>query len=145
MTDLTPIQKEIVTALEQMKEKSLITEANLAKKVRENAKISGKNKAGICLKDLEVCIEYLGENNGLPYALHLNSANDILIKKIGSDGEAGKIKLLDGDAKKRRQSSEKSISVLTNGDLRQKASGGKGLQKRNDRKKMSFRDVEEFE
>ena len=145
MTDLTPIQKEIVTALEQMKEKSLITEANLAKKVRENAKISGKNKAGICLKDLEVCIEYLGENNGLPYALHLNSANDILIKKIGSDGEAGKIKLLDGDAKKRRQSSEKSISVLTNGDLRQKASGGKVAKKRNNRKKMSFRDVEEME
>ena len=85
MTDLTPIQKEIVTALEQMKEKSLITEANLAKKVRENAKISGKNKAGICLKDLEVCIEYLGENKQLLYALHLNSANDILIKKVGSD------------------------------------------------------------
>jgi len=145
MTDLTPIQKEIVTALEQMKEKSLITEANLAKKVRENAKISGKNKAGICLKDLEVCIEYLGENNGLPYALHLNSANDILIKKIGSDSETGKIKLLDGDAKKRRQSSERSISVLTNGDLRQKASGGKVAKKRNDRKKMSFRDVEEME
>lgn len=150
MTDLTPIQKEIVTALEQMKEKSMITEANLAKKVRENAKISGKNKAGICLKDLEVCIEYLGENNQLPYALHLNSANDILIKKIGSDESlsgcaAREWKLLDGDAKKRRQSSEKSISVLTNGDLRQKASGGKGLQKRNDRKKMSFRDVEEFE
>lgn len=150
MTDLTPIQKEIVTALEQMKEKSLITEANLAKKVRENAKIFGKNKAGICLKDLEVCIEYLGENNGLPYALHLNSANDILIKKVGSDESpsccaARDWKLLDGDAKKRRQSSEKSISVLTNGDLRQKASGGKGLQKRTDRKKMSFRDVEEME
>lgn len=139
MTDLTPIQKEIVTALEQMKEKSLITEANLAKKVRENAKISGKNKAGISLKDLEVCIEYLGENKELPYALHLNSANDILIKKEDV------WKLLDWDAKKRRQSSEKSISVLTNGDLRQKASGGRGLQKRNDRRKMSFRDVEEFE
>ena len=139
MNELTPIQKEIVTALEQMKEKSLITEANLAKKVRENAKISGKNKAGICLKDLEVCIEYLGENNQLPYALHLNSANDILIKREES------WKLLEGDAKKRRQSSEKFISVLTNGDLRQKASGGKGLQKRNDRKKMSFRDVEEIE
>ena len=145
MNELTAIQKEIVTALEQMKEKSLITEANLAKKVRENAKIFGKNKAGICLKDLEVCIEYLGENNGLPFALHLNSANDILIKKIGSNGEADKIKLLDGDAKKRRQSSERSISVLTNGDLRQKASGGKVAKKRNDRKKMSFRDVEEFE
>ena len=137
MTDLTPIQKEIVTALEQMKEKSLITEANLAKKVRENAKISGKNKAGICLKDLEVCIEYLGENKELPYALHLNSANDILIKKEDV------WKLLDGDAKKRRQSSEKSISVLTNGDLRQKASGGKVAKKRNDRKKLDYRNFQE--
>ncbi|MDY4833121.1 MAG: hypothetical protein SO161_11445 [Treponema sp.] len=137
MTDLTPIQKEIVTALEQMKEKSLITEANLAKKVRENAKISGKNKAGICLKDLEVCIEYLGENAQLPYALHLNSANDILIKKVDS------WKLLDGDAKKRRQSSEKSISVLTNGDLRKKASGGKVAKKRNDRKKLDYRHFQE--
>ena len=137
MTDLTPIQKEIVTALEQMKEKSLITEANLAKKIRENAKISGKNKAGISLKDLEVCIEYLGENNQLPYALHLNSANDILIKKVDS------WKLLDGDAKKRRQSSEKSMSVLTNGDLRQKASGGKVAKKRNDRKKIDYRNFEE--
>ena len=137
MTDLTPIQKEIVTALEQMKEKSLITEANLAKKVRENAKISSKNKAGICLKDLEVCIEYLGENKELPYALHLNSANDILIKKVDS------WKLLDGDAKKRRQSSEKSISVLTNGDLRQKASGGKVAKKRNDRKKLDYRYFQE--
>lgn len=137
MTDLTPIQKEIVTALEQMKEKSLITEANLAKKVRENAKISGKNKAGICLKDLEVCIEYLGENKELPYALHLNSANDILIKKVDS------WKLLAGDAKKRRQSSEKSISVLTNGDLRQKASGGKVAKKRNDRKKIDYRHFQE--
>ena len=137
MNELTPIQKEIATALEQMKEKSLITEANLAKKVRENAKISGKNKAGICLKDLEVCIEYLGENNQLPYALHLNSANDILIKKEES------WKLLDGDAKKRRQSSEKSISVLTNSDLRQKASGGKGMQKRTGRKKLDYRIFEE--
>ena len=113
MTDLTPIQKEIVTALEQMKEKSLITEANLAKMVRENAQ--------------------------LPYALHLNSGNDILIKKEDS------WKLLDGDAKKLRQSSERAISVMTNGDLRQKASGGKVTKKRNDRKKMSFRDVEEME
>ena len=137
MNDLSPIQKEIATALEQMKEKSLITEAVLAKKIRENAKIQGKNKAGICLKDLEVCIEYLAENNQLQLALHLNSANDILIKKEDS------WKLLESDAKKRRQSSEKSISVLTNGDLRQKASGGKGLQKRNDRKKMSYKNFED--
>ena len=144
MNDLTPIQKEIVTALEQMKEKSLITEAVLAKKVRENAKIQGKNKAGICLNDLEVCIEYLAENNQLQFALHLNSANDILIKKdnewklLESDGQS---RLL----KKRRQSSEKSISVLTSGDLRQKNSGGKGLKKRNDRRKVNFRNIEDYE
>ena len=139
MTELSPIQKEIASALEQLQEKSLITEAILAKKVRENTKIQGKNKAGISLKDLDICIQYLAENNGPVYALHLNSANDILIKKE----EAWK--LLEGDAKKRRQSSEKSMSVLTNGDLRSKASGGKGLQKRSDRKKMNVRNYEEYE
>lgn len=139
MTELSPIQKEIASALEQLQEKSLITEAILAKKVRENTKIQGKNKAGISLKDLDICIEYLAENKGPLYALHLNSANDILIKKE----EAWK--LLEGDAKKRRQSSEKSMSVLTNGDLRSKASGGKGLQKRSDRKKLNVRSYEEYE
>lgn len=138
MNDLTPIQKEIVAALELMKEKSLITEAGLAKKVRENAKIQGKNKAGISLKDLEICIEYLAEKD-LTFALHLNSANEILIKKNDT------YKLLEADAKKRRQSSEKSISVLANGDLRQNASGGKTPKKRNDRKKMDYRDVEDYE
>ena len=139
MTELSPIQKEIASALEQLQEKSLITEAILAKKVRENTKIQGKNKAGISLKDLDICIEYLAENKGPLYALHLNSANDILIKKE----EAWK--LLEGDAKKRRQSSEKFMSVLTNGDLRSKASGGKGLQKRSDRKKLNVRSYEEYE
>ena len=137
MNDLTPIQKEIVAALEQMKEKSLITEAVLAKKVRENAKIQGKNKAGISLKDLDSCIEFLAEKE-VPFALHLNSANDILIKREDT------YKLLEADAKKRRQSSEKSISVLTDGDLRHKASGGKTSKKRNDRKKMDYRDVEDY-
>ena len=139
MNELKPIQSEIVAALEQMKEKSLITEAVLAKKIRENAKIQGKNKAGICLKDLEIGIEYLAENNNLSFALHLNSANDILIKKSDS------YKLLEPDAKKRRQSSEKSITVLTNGDLIQKAAGGKSPKKRNDRKKMNYRDLEDYE
>ena len=137
MNELTPIQKEIVTALEQLKEKSLITEAILAKKVRENAKIQGKNEAGICLKDLEVFVEYLAENNQLQYALHLNSANDILIKK------EDEWKLLESDAKKRRQSSKISIPILTNGDLRGKNSGGKTANKRTDRKKLDYRNFEE--
>lgn len=139
MNDLTPIQEEITDALEQMKEKSLITEAVLAKKVREKAKIQGKNKAGICLKDLEICVEYLAENNGLQFALHLNSANDILIKREDT------YKFLKADSKKRRLASEKSISVLTNGDLRQKATGGKSIKKRFDRRKMGKLDAEVFE
>ena len=81
--------------------------------------------------------EYLAENNQLQFALHLNSANDILIKKEEI------WKLLESDAKKRRQFSEKSISVLTNGDLRQKNTGGKGLKKRSDRKKMNYRNFED--
>jgi len=139
MNELTPIQKEIVLALEQLKEKSLITEAILAKKIRENSKIQGKNKAGICLKDLELCLEHLSENNQLNFALHLNSANDILIKKEEN------FKLLESDAKKRRQSSEKSISVLTNSDLQNKKSTKPISKKRTDRKKMHFNDIEDFE
>lgn len=139
MNELTPIQKEIVLALEQLKEKSLITEAILAKKIRENAKIQGKNKAGLCLKDLEICLEHLSQNNQLNFALHLNSANDILIKKEEN------FKLLDSDAKKRRQSSEKSISVLTNSDLQNKKSTKQISKKRTDRKKLHFNDIEDFE
>ena len=139
MNELTPIQKEIVLALEQLKEKSLITEAILAKKIRENSKIQGKNKAGLCLKDLEICLEHLSQNNQLNFALHLNSANDILIKKEEN------FKLLDSDAKKRRQSSEKSISVLTNSDLQNKKSTKQISKKRTDRKKMHFNDIEDFE
>lgn len=139
MNELTPIQKEIVLALEQLKEKSLITEAILAKKIRENSKIQGKNKAGLCLKDLEICLEHLSQNNQLNFALHLNSANDILIKKEEN------FKLLDSDAKKRRQSSEKSISVLTNSDLQNKKSTKQISQKRTDRKKMHFNNIEDFE
>ena len=139
MNELTPIQKEIVLALEQLKEKSLITEAILAKKIRENSKIQGKNKAGICLKDLELCLEHLSQNNQLNFALHLNSANDILIKKEEN------FKLLESDAKKRRQSSEKSISVLTNSDLQNKKSAKQLSQKRTDRKKLHFNNIEDFE
>lgn len=139
MNELTPIQKEIVLALEQLKEKSLITEANLAKKIRENAKIQGKNKAGLCLKDLELCLEHLSQNNQLNFALHLNSANDILIKKEEN------FKLLESDAKKRRQSSEKSISVLTNSDLQNKKSAKIISKKRTDRKKLHFNNIEDFE
>lgn len=138
MEDLTLIQKEIVFELEYLKEKLLITEKFLAKKVREHAKIQGKSKAGICLNDLEICLRYLSEQKQLNFSIHLNSANDIFIKKDDF------CKFLENDAKKRRLSSEKSMSVLTSGDLREKSSGGKIQKKRIERKKLNCRMYEEF-
>ena len=46
MEDLTLIQKEIVFELEYLKEKSLLTENFLAKKVREHAKFQENSKPG---------------------------------------------------------------------------------------------------
>ena len=90
------IQDEIAKALVQLSEKSLITEAVVAKKIRENLKLEGKNKAGLCFTDIEEAVMYIEENNNLHFAVHLNSANDILIKQ--SEKAAG----LEGDARKRR-------------------------------------------
>ncbi|MCR4580142.1 MAG: hypothetical protein K5681_07340 [Treponema sp.] len=130
------IQNEIVKALLQLSEKSLITEAILAKKIRENIKLSGKNKAGLILNDLEEAIFYIEEENDLHYALHLNSANDILIK--ASDSASG----LDSDARKRRLASEKSMQLLTNGDVKKQTTAAKNQnpkkhEKRTDKKRMN--------
>ena len=134
------IQDEIAKALVQLSEKSLITEAVVAKKIRENLKFEGKNKAGLCFTDIEAAVIYIEENNNLHFAVHLNSANDILIKQ--SEKAAG----LEGDARKRRLASEKSMSVLTNGDIKKKQAGKSGggkngpkpHSKRTDKKKLNI-------
>ena len=134
------IQDEIAKALVQLSEKSLITEAVVAKKIRENLKLEGKNKAGLCFTDIEAAVIYIEENNNLHFAVHLNSANDILIKQ--SEKVAG----LEGDARKRRLASEKSMSVLTNGDIKKKQDGKSGggkngpkpHSKRTDKKKLNI-------
>ena len=134
------IQDEIAKALVQLSEKSLITEAVVAKKIRENLKLEGKNKAGLCFTDIEAAVIYIEENNNLHFAVHLNSANDILIKQ--SEKAAG----LEGGARKRRLASEKSMSVLTNGDINKaqegKSGGGKNgpkpHSKRTDKKKLNI-------
>ncbi len=114
------IQQEIAKALIQLSEKSLITEAVVAKKIRENLKLDGKNKAGLCFTDIEAAVINIEENNDLHFVVHLNSANDILIKQ--ADAAAG----LEGDARKRRLASEKSMSVLTNGDIKKALNGKNG-------------------
>lgn len=134
--ELNQIQKEILKALEQHREKSLCTEAFIAKTIRDNIKIEGKNKAGLSLMDIEKVVEVLG-NKGAFYSVHINSANDILVKK---DSET---KLADTDSKHRRLASEKSMSVLSNKDLSQtKKSKGKPKNKpnRTESKKLNVND-----
>lgn len=134
--ELNKIQKEILKAMEQHAEKSLCTEAFIAKTIRDNIKIEGKNKAGLSLMDIEKVVEVLG-NKGAFYSVHINSANDILVKK---DSET---KLADADSKHRRLASEKSMSVLSNKDLSQtKKSKGKPKNKpnRTESKKLNVND-----
>jgi hypothetical protein len=145
---MNQIQEEIAKAILQLSEKSLITEALVAKKIRDNIKLQGKQKAGLVFTDIEAAILYIEENNNLHFALHLNSANDILIKP--SDAAAG----LEGDARKRRLASEKSMSVLTNGDVKKaqksKSGGGKNgpkpHSKRTDKKRLNVnKDYDDFD
>ena len=145
---MNQIQQEIANALVQLSEKSLITEAVVAKKIRENIKLQGKQKAGLVFTDIEAAINYIEENNNLHFAIHLNSANDILIKQ--SEAATG----LEGDARKRRLASEKSMTVLTNGDVKKalegKSSGGKNgpkpHSKRTDKKRLNVnKDYDDFE
>lgn len=134
-SDLNQLQQEILKAVQQLSEKATYSEFVLAKKIRDNTKISGKQKAGIGMNDLEKVISHL-EESGEFYSLHMNSANDILIKK---DSET---KLLSADARKRRLSSEKSMQIFTNGDFAGKKAGSSNQhkkEKRSDRKRLDVR------
>lgn len=130
--ELNQIQNEILKAIEQHSAKALCTEAIIAKKVRDNNSIDGKQKAGLAVADVEKVVAVL-ESKNLFYSVHLNSANDILLKK---DTET---KYLDQDAKHRRLASEKSMSVLSNGDLSSKKKNkDKPKQKRTESKKLNI-------
>ena len=76
-SNLSVIQTEIAKALEQLKNKALVTEADLAKKIRLNTKFEGKPKAGISLNDIENAMLFLQETQGIFYSIHCNSANDL--------------------------------------------------------------------
>jgi len=141
---MNQIQEEIAKAIVQLSEKSILTEALVAKKIRENNGISGKNKAGLALADMEEAVMNVEENNDLHYEIHVNSANDLLLKP----GE--KARPLEGDARKRRQSSEKSISILTKGDIIKSSQGknsasAKTYKKRTEKKKLNIYHEEEWD
>lgn len=97
---LNQIQNEILKAIEHQSGKALCKEAIIAKRIRDNANIEGKQKAGLAIQDVEKAVAAL-ETKGLFYSIHLNSANDILLKK------EDEIKYLDPDAKRRRLGAKK--------------------------------------
>lgn len=134
---LNPIQKEIYKAVKQMSERVSFTEFHIAKKIRENTKFDGKKKAGLALADMLKVFECLNEE-GVFYSIHVNSVNEILIKK---ETEAVELPL---EAKQRRQKSEKSMSIFTSGDVSAGKSktgkSGNSHEKRSDRKKLSIYD-----
>lgn len=133
---LNQIQNEILKAIEHHSGKALCTEAIIAKRIRDNANIEGKQKAGLAIQDVEKAVAAL-ETKGLFYSIHLNSANDILLKK------EDEIKYLDPDAKRRRLAAEKSMSVLSNGDFSLKKSNkGKTKHNRTESKKLNINDYD---
>ena len=109
--DLTLLQKEISAALRQLKNRNLITEAQLIKKIRENVKFFGKNKASLPLNDIEIAIKFLEETEKLYFSIHCNSANDLFFKPEESPKE------FEQSHKQRRLKSQKSMNLLTAKDL----------------------------
>lgn len=122
---LTQIQEEIARALNELSgkegSKARITEALLAKKIRELNKLESKKKAGIALADLEAAVSQLEEDGKSHYALTVNSANELLVEKRDES------KPLTQEAHHRRMQSEKSMTLLKGTDLsvKQKQSGKK--------------------
>lgn len=131
MSSLTPIQNEILKAFLMMENKSTFSEFILAKKIRENTKLDTKKKAGIALQDLLAVLDELNGQNKF-YSVHINSVNEILIRK---DEEISEIQL---EAKRRRQASEKSMSILTSGDLNSSGSRKAKTKKRTESKKINI-------
>ena len=138
---LTQIQEEIARALKEFCEKpdskGRITEALLAKKIRELNNLDAKKKAGIALADLEAAVSYLEEDGISHYALTVTSANELLIEKREES------KPLTAEAHHRRIRSEKSMTVLKGSDLsaKQKQAGKKSSgskQKRTKRESLSI-------
>lgn len=136
-SNLSVIQTEIAKALEQLKNKALVTEADLAKKIRLNTKFVGKPKAGISLNDIESAILFLQETQSIFYSVHCNSANDLFFKKEDCPKE------LDTTFRQRRLKSEKNMTILTSNDLNNANSKNekhkqskKSMHKRTERKNM---------
>ena len=138
--ELTQVQNEIYKVLQSHKEKALITEAFLTKTIRLNLKIEGKNKACLALNDIEKALSVFNELNECKYSIYTNSAHDLLLRKSEQSIS------FDPEAKKRRQASEKSMTILTASDLNAKKSVKPKAKKRTETKHLNiYSNFEEYE
>lgn len=131
---MTLIQNELMKALDSMGERNRFTDAQLAKKLREVAKIDGKNKAIIALADLTAALESLAES-GKIFSVTITSANDLVIERTEF------MKELSLENRQRRQRHEKSCTIFTSSDLNN--AGGNKSGGKNKKKTSSKRTVRE--
>lgn len=132
--EMTLIQNELIKALEAMGERNRFTDAQLAKKLREVAKIDGKNKAVIALADLTAAIKSIAES-GKIFSITVTSANDLVIERTKTFKEIAL------ENKQRRQRHEKSCSIFTSSDLNQSSDKNRNINLK--KKKSTKRAVRE--
>ena len=118
--EMTLIQNELIKALDAMGDRNRFTDAQLAKKLREIAKIDGKNKAVIALADLTFAIESIAES-GKIFSITVTSANDLVIERTETFKEIAL------ENKQRRQRHEKSCSIFTSSDLNQSSDKSRNI------------------
>lgn len=118
--EMTLIQNELIKALDAMGERNRFTDAQLAKKLREVAKIDGKNKAVIALADLTAAIESIAES-GKIFSITVTSANDLVIERTETFKEIAL------ENKQRRQRHEKSCTIFTSSDLNQSSDKSRNI------------------
>ena len=131
---MTLIQNELIKALDAMGERNRFTDAQLAKKLREVAKIDGKNKAVIALADLTFAIESIAES-GKIFSITVTSANDLVIERTET------FKEITLENKQRRQRHEKSCTIFTSSDLNQSSDKNRNINLK--KKKSTKRTVRE--
>lgn len=132
--EMTLIQNELIKALDAMGDRNRFTDAQLAKKLREIAKIDGKNKAVIALADLTAAIESIAES-GKIFSITVTSANDLVIERTETFKEIAL------ENKQRRQRHEKSCSIFTSSDLNQSSDKSRNINLK--KKKSTKRTVRE--
>ena len=132
--EMTLIQNELIKALDAMGDRNRFTDAQLAKKLREVAKIDGKNKAVIALADLTAAIKSIAES-GKIFSITVTSANDLVIERTETFKEIAL------ENKQRRQRHEKSCSIFTSSDLNQSSDKNRNINLK--KKKSTKRTVRE--